>query len=41
MSDDRVAPMVAHDIPSDAVDAACDRFEAAWKAALGGSPRPR
>jgi WD40 repeat protein len=26
---------------SDAIDAACDRFEAAWQEALAGGPRPR
>src|SRR5579871_5526485 len=37
------APPSEHDTPpstSDAVDAACDRFEAAWLAALDGGTRP-
>jgi serine/threonine-protein kinase len=41
MSDGRPDPTAARKAPSDTVDAACDRFEAAWKASQAGQPRPR
>jgi hypothetical protein len=41
MSDVRPDEMASLTPPtSDALDAACDRFEAAWRAALAGGPRP-